>query len=235
MEVRGLSLGARFQDIDLALYPGRVLGLAGLVGSGRIEIGLAIAGLLSPERGEIRYHGRVQSNVRANRRLQYIPDDRLTEGLFLDWSVADNVAANNLDAALGRGRTLSTSKILELGDRWRRSLRIKAPSVANSASSLSGGNQQRVLLARALAPEPDVIILNNPTMGVDIGSRSEIHELIRTMAEEGTSILAISDEPAELLSICDDLVFIREGRIVGRRPAAELDEDRLLDVISAEG
>lgn len=235
MEVSGLTLGTRFRDIDLQLFPGRVLGLAGLVGSGRMEIGLAIAGLLAPQRGEIRYRGKVQSAPRGNPRLQYVPEDRFTEGLFLDWSIADNVITNNLGAALGRGGTLSSAKVIEVGKRWRDKLRIKAPSVVSSTSSLSGGNQQRVLLARALAPEPDVIILNNPTVGVDIGSRSEIHDLIRTVADAGTSILVISDEPAELLSTCDDLVFIHEGRIVDQRRAGSLDEDSLLDIISAGG
>jgi len=235
VEVSGLSLGARFQDIDLKLYPGRVLGLAGLMGSGRNEIGLAIAGLVRPERGEIRYRGEIQSNLRDNPRLQYVPGDRLTEGLFLDWSIADNVITNNLDAALGRARTLSADKIVDVSNRWRDNLRIKTPSVKNPASSLSGGNQQRVLLARALAPEPDVIILNNPTVGVDIGSRSEIHHLIRKVADDGTSVLVISDEPAELLAFCDDLVFVHDGRIIDRRRADSLDEDALLDIISTGG
>jgi simple sugar transport system ATP-binding protein len=233
MEVRGLTLGSRFRDIDLQLLPGRVLGLAGLVGSGRIEIGLTIAGLLAPERGEIRYRGKSQAAPRNNKRLQYVPEDRFTEGLFLDWSIADNVIANNLEAALGRGGTLSPGKVVDVGTRWRDKLRIKAPSAASPTSSLSGGNQQRVLLARALAPEPDVIILNNPTVGVDIGSRSEIHDLIRAEAEAGMSILLISDEPAELLSTCDDLVVIHEGRIVDHRRADSLDEDGLLDIVSA--
>jgi simple sugar transport system ATP-binding protein len=234
LQVRGLTLGSSFRDIDLELRPGRVLGLAGLVGSGRIEIGLAIAGLLAPDRGEIRYRGKAQP-PRGNKRLQYVPEDRFTEGLFLDWSIADNVITNNLEAALGRGGTLSPGKVTEVGTRWRDKLRIKAPSAASSTSSLSGGNQQRVLLARALAPEPDVIILNNPTVGVDIGSRSEIHDLIKAEADAGTSILVISDEPAELLSTCDDLVFIHEGRIVDHRRADSLDEDGLLDIISAGG
>jgi simple sugar transport system ATP-binding protein len=235
MEVRGLTLGSRFRDIDLQLLPGRVLGLAGLVGSGRIEIGLTIAVLLAPERGEIRYRGKSQAAPRNNKRLQYVPEDRFTEGLFLDWSIADNVIANNLEAALGRGGTLSPGKVIDVGTRWRDKLRIKAPSAASPTSSLSGGNQQRVLLARALAPEPDVIILNNPTVGVDIGSRSEIHDLIRAEAEAGMSILLISDEPAELLSTCDDLVVIHEGRIVDHRRADSLDEDGLLDIVSAGG
>lgn len=235
MEVRNLSLGSRFRDIDLQLHPGRVLGLAGLVGSGRSEIGLAIAGLLSPDHGEIRYRGKLQSNPGDNARLQYVPNDRLTEGLFLDWSVADNIITNNLSAALGRGRTLSTDRITEIAERWRHHLSIKTPSITRPAASLSGGNQQRVLLARALAPEPDVMILNNPTMGVDIGSRSEIHDLVRKLADDGTAILLVSDEPAELLTICDDLVFIHEGTIIDRRRADSLDEDGLLDIISAGG
>ena len=235
VQVRGLTLRSSFHDIDLDLYAGRVVGLAGLVGSGRIEIGLAIAGLVTPESGEIRYRGKVATNLRDNPRLQYVPDDRLTEGLFLDWSIADNIAVNDLEEVLGRGGSVSTEKIVELGTKWRDSLRIKAPDVRNPVSSLSGGNQQRVLLARALAPRPDVIVLNNPTVGVDIGSRADIHDVVRDIADQGTSVLVISDEPAELLSVCDDIVFIHEGRVVARRDADELDEETLVDIISRGG
>lgn len=205
------------------------------MGSGRIEIGLAIAGLVAPEKGEIRYRGEVATNLRDNPRLQYVPDDRLTEGLFLNWSIADNIAVNDLDEVVGGGRAVSTDKIVELGAKWRDSLRIKAPDVRNPASSLSGGNQQRVLLARALAPQPDVIVLNNPTVGVDIGSRADIHDVVRGIADEGTSVLVISDEPAELLSVCDEIVFIHAGEVVARRSADELDEEALVDIISRGG
>lgn len=235
MEVRDLSLGSSFRNVELTLHAGRVLGLAGLVGSGRTEIGLAVAGLVKPESGEIRYRGEVVNNLRSKRELQYVPEDRLTEGLFLDWSIADNIVINNLAAALGKARTVSGEKIEKTGERWRDDLRIKAPSVTNPAASLSGGNQQRVLLARALAPAPDVIILNNPTVGVDIGSRAEIHNLIRGVAEQGTSILLISDEPAELLSVSDDIVFVGSGRVIDRRPAESLDEEALLDIVSKGG
>ncbi|MGH3354618.1 MAG: sugar ABC transporter ATP-binding protein, partial [Nocardioidaceae bacterium] len=219
LEAHDLTLSSRFHGIDLALYPGRVLGLAGLVGSGRTEIGLALSGLIRPERGEIRFRGTVASNLRDDRRLQYVPGDRLTEGLFLDWSIADNVVTSNLDAALGSGRLLSSAKMSEVADRSRADLKIKTPSVGHPAASLSGGNQQRALLARALAPGPEVIVLNNPTVGVDVGSRAYIHDLIRQVADEGTSLLVISDEPAELLSVSDDIVFIHEGRVVARRLA----------------
>lgn len=235
LEVRALTLGSSFHDIDLSMYPGRVLGLAGLVGSGRVEIGLALAGLLRPERGQVRYHGEVVHDLRSDPRLQYVPEDRLTEGLLLDWSIADNIILTDLDASLGRGGVVSTRRIIEVADRWRENLRIRTPSVDHPASSLSGGNQQRVLLARTLAPEPDVVILNNPTVGVDIGSRADIHDLIRAVADAQTSVLVISDEPAELLSVCDDLVFVHEGRVVDRRRADGLDETSLLDIISAGG
>ncbi len=232
LEVRDLTLASSFRSIDLSLHPGRVLGLAGLVGSGRVEIGLAIVGLVRPESGEVRYRGEVVRNRRGNAKLQYIPDDRLTEGLFLEWSIADNIIVNDLGEALGRGGTVSHRKVHEVGERWRDRLQIKTPSVSHPASSLSGGNQQRLLLARTLAPRPDVIVLNNPTVGVDVGSRSDIHNLIRTVAGEGTSILMISDEPSELLSVCDDIAFVHEGRVIDRRRPDSLDEQGLLDIVS---
>lgn len=235
VEVRGLTLGSSFHDVDFALHPGRVLGLAGLVGSGRIEIGLTVAGLVQAERGEVRIHGRSVWNRRADPRLQYVPDDRLTEGLFLDWSIADNIVTDSLNETVDRRGVVSTTRIVKLADDWRETLRIKTPDVTNPVSSLSGGNQQRVLLARALAPQPDVVILNNPTVGVDIGSRADIHDVVRHAADEGTAFLVISDEPAELLSICDDLVFIHEGRVIDQRSADSLDEETLIDIISEGG
>lgn len=235
VSVRGLTLRSRFRDIDLDLHAGRVLGLAGLVGSGRIEIGQALVGLIRAERGEVRYRGRVLRNRRRAGALQYVPDDRLTEGLFLDWSIAENVVLNTLASALGRRRTVSGAGVRRVGEKWRERLRIKASDAGTSAATLSGGNQQRVLLARALAPEPDVVVLNNPTVGVDVGSRADIHDLVRAEADRGTAILLISDEPAELLGVCDDLVFIHQGRVVARRDAKSLDETGLLDLIAVGG
>ncbi len=231
VQIRDLTLREAFHNVDLDVHEGHVLGLAGLVGSGRIEIGLAIAGLVQPESGEIRYRGEVEHDMLGKSRLQYVPDDRLTEGLFLDWPVADNIVINDLAEALGPGGTLSTEKINRIAEKWRDNLRIKTPSVANPVSSLSGGNQQRVLLARTLAPGPDIIILNNPTVGVDVGSRVDIHNLIQQVASLGTAVLMISDEPAELLSVCDDVVFIHEGRVIDRRPSRDLSEEGLLDIV----
>jgi simple sugar transport system ATP-binding protein len=230
LSARRLRLGSVFTDIDLELHAGRVLGLSGLVGCGKIEIGLALAGLIPVDQGRIELEGASLSDVRSERTIQYVPDDRLTEGLLLDWSIADNIAMNSLDQTTGRGGLQSVPKLGELGTHWKERLRIKTPTVAAPVSALSGGNQQRVLLSRMLAPRPRVLILNNPTVGVDVGSRAEIHDLIRSVADDGTAVLLISDEPAELMSVCDDIAFVVDGRITERRAADEIDEEGIIDI-----
>lgn len=230
LSLRGLSLATVFRDIDLDLHAGRVLGLSGLVGCGKIAIGLALAGLVEHESGEIRFDGTRLRDPRRRPEIQYVPDDRLTEGLFLEWSIADNIVAGALPLAQGRGGLLSTSRIGALADTWRERLRIKTPDVTAPAATLSGGNQQRVLLARALASGPRVVVLNNPTVGVDVGSRADIHDLVRHIADDGTAVLVVSDEPAELMSVCDDVAFVVEGRIVETRAASDLSEEQIIDI-----
>ena len=227
---RGISLGHEFHDINLELHPGRILGLSGLVGCGKIEIGLALAGLISCDKGTIELNGKPTTNLRSKKEIQYVPDDRLTEGLFLDWSIADNMTVNNLHNVRGKGGLISARSIMASAKEWRSRLRIKAPSVSAPASSLSGGNQQRVLLARTLAPRPKVVIINNPTVGVDVGSRADIHDLIRSVADEGTAVLLVSDEPAELMSLCDEIAFVVQGKIVKQAEATELTEENIIDI-----
>ncbi|MGP9539137.1 sugar ABC transporter ATP-binding protein [Brachybacterium sp. AOP43-C2-M15] len=234
LAARGLRLGSVFADIDLEVHPGRVTGLSGLVGCGKIEIGLALAGLIPIDRGRIELDGTVLRDPRSEPSIQYVPDDRLTEGLMLDWSIADNIAVNSLDQTAGRGGLQSVAKLGDLGRLWRKRLRIKTPTVAAPVSALSGGNQQRVLLSRTLAPGPRVLILNNPTVGVDVGSRAEIHDLVRSVADDGTAVLLISDEPAELMSVCDDIAFVVDGRITQRRAADQIDEDGIIDINGQE-
>lgn len=234
LALRGLGLGKVFSDIDLELHAGRVVGLSGLVGCGKIEIGLALAGLIPVQRGRIDFEGRRLADPRSETAIQYVPDDRLTEGLLLEWSIADNVAMNSLEQIRGRGGLLSTRKLGELGEKWRQELRIKTPTIAAPASALSGGNQQRVLLARMLAPGPRVLVLNNPTVGVDVGSRAEIHSLVRSVADEGTAVLLISDEPAELMGVCDDISFVVDGRIIRREPVDSLSEELIIDINGQE-
>jgi simple sugar transport system ATP-binding protein len=230
----GLSLGTTFQQVDLELYPGRIYGLSGLVGCGKNSIGLAIAGLIPTEPGRLVLHGKPIRSARRHREIQYVPDDRLTEGLFLDWSIAENVVASSLAETQNRAHLLSSVRQKSLAEDWQRRLSIKTPTIASPVSSLSGGNQQRVLLAKALAPRPSVMIFNNPTVGVDVGSRAAIHDLIRAIANDGTAVLLISDEPAELLATSDDVGFVVAGRLRETHPADELTEERIIDINQSE-
>ena len=232
LATRGLTLSGSFTDIDLELRAGHVVGLAGLVGSGRTEIGLAISGLVHPESGQVLFHGDPVSNLSKLKALQYLPEDRLTQGVFTDWSISENIAAGDLDAVTGTGGLIVGDKIRAIGEDWQKRLAIKAPTVAAPVASLSGGNQQRVLLARTLAPRPEVLVLNNPTVGVDIGSRAEIHDRIRAVADEGTALLVISDEPSELLAVCDEILVIRDGKVAASSRSEELDEESLWSMIT---
>lgn len=234
LEVRGLTLRSAFVDVDLDLYPGRVLGLGGLVGSGRTEIALAISGLIRVEDGEIRFRGQPVRSPRSLAELQYVPEDRLTEGLFLDWSVAENIVTQDIGEITGPAGTLKPEWADEVGKRWRDRLAIKTDSVQAPVQTLSGGNQQRVLLARALAPDPQVVLLNNPTVGVDVGSRAEIHDRIRAVADDGTALIVISDEPSELMSVCDEVLIVHRGKVTHRRATSELDETQIWDLIVQE-
>lgn len=232
ISARNLTLGHRLKDVSFDLYPGRITGLAGLVGSGRTEVGLALAGLIAVDRGRFYHNGKPLRNLRGNKLIQYVPEDRLTEGLYLDWSIADNIIINNLDEALVNYRMTSNRKVQSVGQKWVEQLRIKATSAAQQVLALSGGNQQRVLLSRALAPQPEVVILNNPTVGVDVASRADIHNVIRDVADAGTSVLMISDEPAELLTVADDLIYIVDGQIIEGEDPETLTENELVDAIS---
>jgi simple sugar transport system ATP-binding protein len=235
LAVRGLGLEGVFEDVDLDLHPHRVVGLAGLLGSGRTEVGLAIAGLLRPDHGHIEFQGRTVSDPRSLSSVQYVPEDRLAHGLFLDWSVAVNVVVNSVDDVVSDRGFIDSRRKHEVAGHWREELAIKAPDLRATVSTLSGGNQQRTLLARALAPRPEVVILSSPTVGVDVGSRADIHRLVRRMADDGAAVLLISDDIPELLDTCDEVLLVRDGAIAGRFLTSELDEDTLWGLVTAKG
>ncbi|GAA2179826.1 sugar ABC transporter ATP-binding protein [Brooklawnia cerclae] len=232
LATHSLGLGTTFTDVSLELHAGRVLGLAGLVGCGKGSIGLAIAGLIPTDAGTVEFRGRRIASMRGRPDLQYVPDDRLTEGLYLDWSIAENIIPNDLDEVRGRIGLLSGARQFALAEKWRDRLAIKTPTVEAPVSSLSGGNQQRVLLARSFAPGPAVVVFNNPTVGVDVGSRAAIHDLIRAVADQGAAVLLISDEPAEVVSLSDEVAFVVKGHVVTMRDARGLTEEQVIDIIS---
>ncbi len=218
LEVEGLGLDGAYDDVSFVLRRGEILGVTGLLGSGRTEIAEALFGVLPHDRGTIRVDGEpvrirsIQDAIDAG--IGYVPEDRLTQGLFLEASIADNLVAGSLDRHRTPWRTLDVRAVRATIDRLFRRLRIKAPSVQAPVRSLSGGNAQRVVLAKWLARQPKVLMLNGPTVGVDVGSKAEILDILRAEAADGRGVVVISDDAPELVACCHRVMVVRHGRIV---------------------
>jgi rhamnose transport system ATP-binding protein len=219
LELRGVSNSARaVRATSLAVRRGEILGLAGLVGSGRTELAETIFGVTPGDGGEIAVNGAVvdvRSPADAIRiGLGYLPEDRQRHGVVLPMSVAANTTLSNLRAVAPRGLIDRAGEARAAQDHVDR-LRIKTSTVRAAVESLSGGNQQKVALARWLSIEPAVLILDEPTQGVDIGAKAEIHEIIEGLAERGVAILLISSELTELLAMADRIAVMRRGGLAG--------------------
>jgi simple sugar transport system ATP-binding protein len=239
LETHSLSRRGHFQDVSFSLWPGEILGLTGLIGSGRTELALALFGLNRPDSGQVLLDGkpvRVRSPRDAVRLgIGYLPEDRLTQGLFIGQSIGDNIIITVMKRLLGFLGLLDLARMKKAGEGWIEDLKIKAPSAQVPAWSLSGGNQQRVVLAKWLATDPKVFILDGPTIGVDIASKSTIHEIIRGLAERGIAIIVISDEIPEILHSCNRILVMREGRLEKEIPeSAEVEEAELLSLVSGK-
>ena len=234
LRVRGLNLPGAYRDVSFDLYRGEILGITGTLGCGATELALSLFGFQPAKSGTIEISGgavRVNS-VRDAMRLgiAYVPEDRLSEGLLLPVSIARNMALSVIDR-LSCGGFLRMHRVRESARSWLEKLRIAAPSVDIPVRNLSGGNQQRVLLARWLATEPRLLILNAPTAGVDVGSKAEIHALLRELAYEGMTVLIISNDIPELLSTCSRILLMREGRVVGET-SADASEWELMEALA---
>ena len=206
-----------FEDVSFTVREGEIVGVTGLLGSGRTEIAEALFGVSRASSGTVKLDGKalqlrsIQDAISAG--IGYVPEDRLTQGLFMDRAIGDNIIAGSLDRYRTRWGTLDNTKtrtaIRELFDR----LRIKASRITAPVRSLSGGNAQRVVLAKWLAIRPRVLILNGPTVGVDVGSKEDILEILRGEAADGRSIIIISDDVPELVAACHRVLVVRQGRI----------------------
>lgn len=212
-----LTAPSAFTDISFALRPGEILGLTGLLGCGRTELALALFGMYPTSRGTITVDGQpitIRTTTDAIQQgIGYIPEDRLTEGLFLEQSIGRNIVVRTLDQLLDRFGLLDRKEIDGQVDHWIDALRIKAGSPTLPVKTLSGGNQQRVVVAKWLASRPKVLILNGPTMGVDIGSKEELHAIIKELAGQGMGLIVISDDIPELLQTCNRILLMRRGCI----------------------
>ncbi|WP_354066481.1 sugar ABC transporter ATP-binding protein [Devosia sp. 2618] len=225
LSVRSLGDGVRVKDANLDLHEGEVLGIAGIVGAGRTELARLIYGVDQKTTGQITLGGqqiKVQSPLDAiDAGIVYLTEDRKGQGLFLDMSVSANVNISTLERD-GRGLGILNGAKAKLRTAEAiASMRIAVRDGDTKVGTLSGGNQQKVLLARLLQTNPKVLILDEPTRGVDIGAKSEIYRLIEDLASKGTAIIVISSELPELIGISDRIMVMREGRIVGGVGGAE--------------
>lgn len=236
-EARSIThAGGRFSAISIVVRRGEILGMAGLVGAGKTEFGKAVFGIEKLLSGEFLLDGssvEIASPADAIRRgVIYVTEDRKREGLFSDMTIANNVCAPILDQLENRFHVLS-EKVMN--DRARQALEgyhLKATGVDQIVATLSGGNQQKVLLARWLQLKPKVLIVDEPTIGVDVSAREEIYRLLRRIAYSGTAVIFISCEFKELLQNTDRIVTIYKGRITGSYTAADTTEQQLLEAAS---
>ncbi len=230
---------AGVNDVDLDVRAGEIVGLGGLVGAGRTELVRAMIGADIRSAGDVTvatngtvkrissYRSAIASGV------AYIPEERRTDGLALTMSVSDNIALPNR-RKLSRNGVLMFRKIAEFAKRLADDTGLRPPEIRRNAGDFSGGNQQKVVLAKWLGREPDVIILDEPTRGVDVGAKVEIHRLVRQLAENGAAVLVVSSDLPELLELSDVIHVVRDGRIVGTLSGVDADEQSVMSLASGQ-
>lgn len=237
LKVEKLSRKGSFYDISFSLYSGEILGITGLLGSGRTELALALFGLNTADSGKVYVENRlteiktVQDAIKSG--IAYVPEDRLTEGLFLQQSIGRNIIISTLEKVLNKYKLIDGEKMSKQTNHWIKELNIVTPSAHLPVQSLSGGNQQRVVLAKWLATNPKILILNGPTVGVDIGSKADIHQIIRELAQRGVGVIMISDDIPELLQNCNRILIMRKGQIVGEFRGKSITEEEISQQLSA--
>ncbi len=237
LEVKDLSLSKKFNNISFSLRQGEVLGVAGLMGAGRTELMEAIFGYNPAESGEIYLQGK---KVEINKPLDaikngiaFVTEDRKATGIFPDLSVKDNMIMPNIDYYLNH-LLLNFKKINSDCHKQRKAISIKTPTIEQLIKNLSGGNQQKVLISRWLLTTPSILILDEPTRGIDVGAKAEIHRLIGELAKLGKSIIMVSSEMGEILSMSDRIIVMHEGAYSGELSRDEATQEKLLQLATGE-
>ena len=235
LKVDHLTWKGKFQDVSFELRKGEILGVTGLLGSGRTELALSLFGLGKVDSGTITLNGqqvKITSPIAAQKlRIGYVPEDRLTEGLCLRQPIADNIMLSSLKQLT---RTLGTIKHDELfvkSNEWVKTFSIATDDAHKHASTLSGGNQQKIVLSKWLNNDLDVLILNGPTVGVDIGAKQDIHALVHDLANNGLAVIIISDDLAEVVVNCNRVIVMKDGSLVGEMEGDRITEENILEII----
>ncbi len=230
LEVEGLSNDV-FSDVSFKVHSGELLGIFGLMGSGRTNIVEAIFGVRKVTSGKVKIDGKtvkIDSPKKAmGYGIAYLPNERKKDGLILDHSVQENIILANIDKRIGTLK-LNLRKEGKLADQWINKLRIKVPNRKTEVGSLSGGNQQKVVIAKALETKPKILILNEPTRGIDVGAKVEIYKLMEELCEQGLAVIMISSELPEIISISDRVAVVCEGRIAGELSRDEIGSENIM-------
>ncbi|MCP8970658.1 sugar ABC transporter ATP-binding protein [Ectobacillus ponti] len=229
LKVQNLSFGSRLKNINFEVYPGEIVGLAGLMGSGRTEAAEVIFGIRKHQGGEVFVNGKKIKNVKdaISQGVALVPENRRRQGLVLDHSVRDNMMMTNL-AAFTKRLFINDAAGTSMVNKFVAQLDIKTDGPGKIVKLLSGGNQQKIVLAKWLARNPSLLILDEPTIGVDIGAKSEIIENIRALADQGIAVLVISSELPELLAISDRLLVLHDGKITKQIQRCDIESEEVL-------
>jgi len=238
LEVNELSCGSLYENVSFNVCSGEVVGFYGLVGAGRTEIAETLFGLRTPDSGTIRLDGQdasIKSPIDAiSLGISLVPEDRKEQGLVLGMNCRDNMTLPQVNE-LKAGPFVSENDSMVIFDKYRDKLDIKTPSWRQLAGNLSGGNQQKIVIGKWLSMNPKVLIVDEPTRGIDVGSKSEIHKLIRDLASQGYTVIVISSEMPEVLHVSDRIIAMYNGKIMREFTSEEVTEDSLIHAISGLG
>jgi simple sugar transport system ATP-binding protein len=237
LEIHGLTRRGHYEEVDLSLRPGEILGITGRLGSGRTELALSLFGMNPPDAGEIRISGKpvlLRTNRVAIRHgIGYVSEDRLSLGLVMPQSIADNIVVSVLRKLTGALGLIDSGRRRKTVSRWIDELHVKTRAPDRPVQELSGGNQQRVVLAKWLATDPRILILDSPTVGVDVGAKVGIYQIVDALAARGIAIIFITDEVEEVLHQTHRILVMLSGRITATFDPAKVTEQELREAISA--
>jgi len=238
LEVRHLTRAGVFADVSFQLRRGEILGLAGLVGAGRTEVARVLFGIDRAESGEIWLKGkkvRIRSPQHAmDNGIAYVPEDRHQQGLVMNFSIAANVTLPILQQVSRLG-LIYPRREQKIAAEYSRQLRVRSTGVEQLVNTLSGGNQQKVVLSKWLATNPSVLILDEPTRGIDVGAKAEVHRIISDLAGSGLAIILISSELPEVLAMADQVIVLHEGRVTGAFARSEATQERVMFAATGQG
>ncbi len=232
--MKGIKQGMRLNGIDIDIKQGEIVGLAGLLGSGRTELAKVLFGVNLPDEGEVFWYGqpaKIHTPADAIKKgMGFCTEDRKVEGIVPHLSVKENITIALLPR-LNRFGFVKSKEQNKIVEKYIKRLKIKTPSPEQAICNLSGGNQQKVLLARWMCMEPKLIIMDEPTRGIDVGAKVEIEQLIQELSKNGISVLMISSEIAELERNCDRIIVMREGKKTGELISDNISQDKIMETI----